>query len=351
MAAWAWLLLSAPGSVEVAAQQPKEAPPVPVQVATVQNRMVSDQISLIGTAEPIAKSRIASEVSGVVEFFGVKEGDFVKAGDLLVRLKSTYLNLGLKGLIASRDSIRANLEFAEKELARLSELKKTKSIAETKYDSALYTYRSLSDKLRESESQIEQLEYEIRQKEVRAPFSGFVAQEHTQVGEWINPGGPVVTLLDLKDIHITVDVPERYAVTLSRNSRVGIVVKSISDNRIPGKISALLPQGDAASRTFPVRIRLANPDYQIKSGMEAIVTFNLREQKNALLVPKDAVVTAGNDRMVFLVNDGKALPAGVQILGYYDGDVAVAGNIKAGDRVVTRGNERLRPGQPVEILK
>jgi len=225
------------------------------------------------------------------------------------------------------------------------------SIAITKYDSALYTHRSLADKLRQSEAQIEQLRYEIKQKEVRAPFAGFVAKEHTQVGEWINPGGAVVTLMDLRNIQITVDVPEQYAVTLSTGSKVGIVVKSISDGRIDGSISALLPQGDAASRTFPVRIRLANPAYRIKSGMEAVVTFNLREQKKALLVPKDAVVTAGSDRLVFVVKDGIATPAGVRILGYYDGNVAVAGNIKAKDQVVTRGNERLRPGQPVEIQK
>lgn len=349
-AVWAGLLMFTLGPGSAAAQQQKAPPPVPVQVAPVETRLVSDQIALIGTAEPIARSTIASEVSGLVEFFPVREGDFVKKGDLLVRLKSTYLNLGLKGMIASRDSIRANLEFAEKELARLRELKKSRSIAETKYDSALYTYRSLADKLHQSEAQIEQLEYEIRQKEVRAPFSGFVSREHTQIGEWITPGGAVVTLLDLKEIHITVDVPGHYAVTLSVDSRVDVIIKSLSDSRIPGRISALLPQGNAAARTFPVRIRLANPAYRIKSGMEASVTFNLREQKEALLVPKDAVVTSGSDRTVFTVIDGRAMPAGVRILGYYGGHVAVAGNIKPGDRVITRGNERLRPGQAVNIL-
>jgi len=331
---------------------PRQGPPaVPVQVAEVTEKMVSEQISLIGTAEAVAESMVAAEVAGIVEYFPVREGDFVKKGALLARLKSTYLELRLKGALASRDSIKANLENAEKELVRLSELKRSKSIAETTYDNALYTYRSLSKKLLQSEAEIEQLEYEIRQHEVVAPFSGYISKEHTQVGEWINSGGPVTTLMDLSEIRITVDVPERHAVTLSGGSRVKVEIKSVSDNSVSARVSTILPQGDPASRTFPVRIRLANPGNKVKSGMEAVVTFNLREKKQALLVPKDAVVTAGNSRLVFTVMGGKALPVPINVLGYYDGDVALAGDIKAGDVVVTRGNERLRPGQAVQVLK
>ena len=340
-------------SVSLAADaDPKQGPPaVPVRVARVIEKMVSDQIALIGTAEAVVESTVAAEVGGLVEYFPIKEGDYVKKGQLLVRLKSTYLRLRLKGALASRDSIQANLENAEKELNRLSKLKRTKSISEKSYDAALYAHRALLKTLVKSEAEIEQLQYEIKQKEVVAPFAGFVAKEHTQVGEWINSGGAVVTLLNLGKIRITVDVPERYAVTLSRQSKVKVEIKSISNSRITGRISAILPQGDPTSRTFPVRIRLKNPKFKIKSGMEAIVIFSLRDKKKALLVPKDAVVTAGNNRLVFSVMNGKARPVNVRILGYYDGNVAVAGNIKPGDQVVTRGNERLRPGQPVQILK
>ncbi len=347
------VLLKLLTSVSLAADaDPKQGQSaVPVRVARVIEKMVSDQIALIGTAEAVAESTVAAEVAGLVEYFPIKEGDYVKKGQLLVRLKSTYLRIRLKGALASRDSIQANLENAEKELNRLSKLKQTKSIAEKSYDAALYAHRALLKTLVKSEAEIEQLQYEIKQKKVVAPFAGFVAREHTQVGEWINSGGAVVTLLNLGKIRITVDVPERYAVTLSGQSKVKVEIKSISNSRITGRISAILPQGDPTSRTFPVRIRLENPKFKIKSGMEAIVIFSLRDKKKTLLVPKDAVVTAGNNRLVFSVMNGKARPVNVRILGYYDGNVAVAGNIKPGDQVVTRGNERLRPGQPVQILK
>jgi len=325
-------------------------PPVPVRVAVVEKKMVSDQISLIGTAEAIAISKVAAEVAGVVEYFPVKEGDFVKKGDLLARLRSIDLELRLKGTIAEKGQIAANLENAEKELSRVSKLKDTQSIAETKYDFALFAHRALAKKLQQKEAEIEQLEYEIKQKKVVSPFSGFVAEEHTQVGEWVSPGGAVVTLLDLGQIQINVDLPERYAAMLSPKGEVKIVVKSVSNEVRTGKIYALIPQGDTASRTFPVKIHLSNPEFKIKSGMEALVTFDLEAKKSALLIPKDAVVTAGDNRLVFYVSEGKALPANVKILGYYDGDVAVEGDLIPGKQVIIRGNERLRPGQPVSVI-
>ncbi len=344
-------LLTASVTLAKEPDQGKGPPPTPVRVAVVEKKTVSNQISLVGTTEAFEESTVASEVSGVVKYFPVKEGDFVKKGELLVNLKETEVKLRLKSAIAAREKILANLQNAEKELKRISRLKETNSIAEKQYDAAFYTHSALSQDLMQQKAKIELLEYEIKQKNVLAPFSGFVAKEHTQVGEWINKGGPVVTLLSLDKIRIAVDVPERYSVLLRPQNRVKVSIQSVSNDLFSGKIYSVLSQGDPNSRTFPVRIHLGNPDHKIKSGMEAIVTFNLTDKKNALLVPKDAIVTAGNNRMVFRVADGKAVPLNVKILGYYDGGVAVEGSLKPGDQVVIRGNERLRPGQPVTVQK
>lgn len=342
-------LFSAPVSFAEDPGKGNGPPPSPVQVAVVKTKTVSNQISLIGTTEAISESTVASEISGLVEYFPIKEGDYVKKGDLLANLKETELRLRLKGAVADKKRIEANLLNAKKELERVGKLKETNSIAERQYDAAFYTYGALSQELLQKESEIELLKYQLKQQKVLAPFSGFVAKEHTQVGEWINKGGPVVTLLNLDNIRITVDVPERYSVQLLPQNNVKISIKSISDNLFSGEIYSVLPQGDTNSRTFPVRINLANKDHKIKSGMEAMVTFNLATQKKALMVPKDAVVTAGDNRLVFIVNDAKAISVPIKVIGYYDGDVAVEGNLKPGMKVVIRGNERLRHGQPVVV--
>ncbi len=325
----------------------KKRPPSPVTVQPVVEKTVSRQVTLVGSVHAVATSVVAAEVGGVVEAFPAMEGRRVKKGELLVRLKTREQELELKGRVAERERIKANLENAQKELDRVGRLRENNSLPQRTYDDALYAHRAMSQALLVAESQIETLSYRIEQKRVSAPFDGFVAAEHTQVGQWIQPGGPVVTLVDISRVRITVDVPERVAVQLVPDSRVQVTVTSLSDAVREGKIETILPQGDAMTRTIPVRVLLDNPGIAIRAGMEAVATFDLAERFNALMVPKDAVVTAGDRSLVYRVNEGKAFPVSVTVEGYHDGLAAVGGALKAGEMVVIRGNERLMPGQDV----
>lgn len=335
----------------VCAQEKKEAPPaVPVKAAMVQKKTVSDQVSLIGTAEPIRESVVASEVSGLVEAFHVKAGDFVTKDTPLVVLGSTGSRLRLKGIVAAREGIQTRIALAEKELQRVSSLKNTNSVAERQYDEAFSNHSVLEKELLKNEAEIEQLEYEISKKDVLAPFDGFVAKEHTQVGQWVDKGGPVVTLVDMDRIIISVDVPEAYMVGIKPNSSVRVNIDSLGKKSNSAKISTILPKGDANARTFRLHIEMSNKDYNIKSGMAATVTFSVGAKRKVLLLPKDAIVTSGSRRLVYIVNDGKAAPIPVKVTGYYDNDAAIEGGLKPGQLVVVRGNERLRPGQAVKVV-
>ncbi len=332
------------------AQEKKKRPPAPVQVEKAAMKMVSKQLSIVGTVRANSQSIVAAEVSGLVAVFSIKEGDRVKKDDVLARLKYHALELELNGQKAEKLRIRANFENAEKELERVKVLKARKSVAEKKYDNALYGHRALLHELDRAQAQIDALAYRITQKQVKAPFSGFIATEHTQVGQWLQPGSPVVTMVDISKVKVTVDVPERYISELVPKDAVDVVIKSVSGSRLSGRIDAILPQGNAVSRTFPVKIILDNPGFKIKSGMEAVATFNLASKQNALVVPKDAVVTAGENKLVYKVENKKASPVPVTVMGYYKGGAVVKGPLKTGDVVVVRGNERLRPGQPVAVI-
>ena len=345
------LFIPAAGWVQEKSKAAPQRPPSPVVVAAVVKQQVARQVTLVGSVEAVKTSIVAAEVGGVVAAFPAQEGSRMQKGDLLVRLKSRELELERKGRVAERERIQANLENARKELERLARLRETNSVPQRSYDDALYAHRALSQALLAAEAQIETLAYRIEQKTVTAPFDGFVAAEHTQVGQWIQPGGPVVTLVDIARIRVTVDVPERHAVQLMPGARVQVAITSLPQTRRQGKIDAILPQGNANTRTFPVRVILDNPDFVIRAGMEAVATFDLAERVDALMVPKDAVVTAGDRSLVYRVVDGKAFPVPVQIQGYHAGSAAVTGELAAGEKVVIRGNERLRPGQDVAIAE
>jgi len=333
------------------AQEKKKAPPaVPVKAEPVVKKAVSEQISLIGTTKPVRESVVASEVSGLVEAFYVKAGDFITKGTSLAVLGSTGVQLRLKGTMAARAGIQARRFLAEKELQRVSNLKSTNSVAAKQYDEAFYNHSALEQELLKIAADIEQLEYEISKKDVKAPFSGFVAEEHTQVGEWVHTGGPIVTFVDVSRILITVDVPETYMVGIKSKSRVFVTINSLGKTPRSASVSTILPKGESNARTFPVHIELSNSDFKIKSGMAAAVTFSVGEKRTVKLLPKDAIVTSGNQRMVFAIKDGKAVPVPVKVIGYYESDAAIEGAIEHGAQVVVRGNERLRPGQAVKVM-
>jgi RND family efflux transporter MFP subunit len=344
------VLVTIPLRAVYGAENRKKPPAAPVRVAPVQEGVVAEQVSLIGTTEPIRESTVASEVSGRVEAFFAKAGDYVKENSRLAVLSSTDLKLRLKSSAAARDAIKAKLVLAGKELDRVKNLKDTNSVAAKQYDEAFINHSVLTQELLRNDAEIERLDYELSQKNIVAPFSGYIAEEHTQIGEWVNRGGGIVNLADLSSILIKVDVPEKYVVKIAKRSKVGIVIKSLSGKSLSATVMAVLPKGNAVARTFPVHIKLPNTNLKIKSGMEAVVNFKVGEKKKALLVPKDAVVAAGNQRIVYVVNSETVLPVPIKVLGYYDGEAAIEGGLKTGQQVVIRGNERLRPGQAVQVI-
>jgi RND family efflux transporter MFP subunit len=346
-----FLLLFSFSEPGYAQQQAPGPPPSPVVTAPVKERSVSETLTLVGTTEPVRTSKVAAEVSGIVEAFPVNQGDFIKAGNLIVELRSNALQLRLKEAMAERERISANLALAEKELGRISKLRETQSVSQKIFDDAYYEHLALQKNLAASQASIEVRLYELKQKRVLAPFSGFIAEEHIEIGEWLQEGGKVITLVDLSEIFVTADVPEKYAIMLSLRESIRVYFPSLSEEPVDGIIEAILPQGDPMARTIPVRIKMKNTDYKLKGGMEARVSFNLPGFKNALLVPKDAVVSSGQTRLVWIAAGGTVQPSEITILGYFDGNAAVEGNLNVGDLVVVRGNERLRPGQAVQVTE
>jgi RND family efflux transporter MFP subunit len=199
---------------------------------------------------------------------------------------------------------------------------------------------------------------------IRAPFEGFIVAKHTEVGAWISQGDPVVEIVKLDVVDVDVSVPEADVRNLRQGDVVEVRFEATSGSRsFPGKIWRIIPQADPRSRTFPVKVRLQeNPNYPesplIKAGMLARVLLPVSFQVG-LFVPKDALALNRGRTSLFVVRDDGRGAKTVQMVPVTLGDsqgnliqVVDAGeDLREGDLVVTRGNERLRPGEAVEIKK
>ncbi len=208
------------------------------------------------------------------------------------------------------------------------------------------------------------LEDRLAEHTIRAPFDGFIVSELTQVGQWVGKGDPIVELIELDYIDINTNILEDYVRYVGRGTPARIEVSALPDEAFTGEVALVVPQADVRSRTFPVKVRVENRESAggvlLKSGMIARVTLPVGEIRNSFLVHKDALVLGGASPQVIVIDPESSNPAlvlgRVRVvdvrLGVASGSmIAVDGPLKAGQKVVVQGNERLRPGQLIRIIR
>ncbi len=331
------------GSVALA-QRPAAAP---VRYTLAASHSFRTEVRLPGTVQSSLSSTVAGEVEGLVEEFTVREGDAVKKGQLLVRLRTKQLELEKKADEAELEETLARQSLSEREFGRAKELFDAQIIARDELDAKKYDLNAWKGRDQRLRAGIERIEDEIARAAIYAPFDGVVLEERTQVGEWLGKGDPVVELMSTAGLEVRVDVPERYIRRFRSGSQVGLAFASLDGRRVLGKVRAVIPQADVEARTFPVIVTFTNPG-GAAPGMMAEAVFSGGDQSGQTIVPKDAVVLQGGQQSVFVITpEGTVRSVAVKQGAGVGQWVVVEGQVGPGDRVVTRGNERLNPGQPV----
>jgi RND family efflux transporter MFP subunit len=222
-------------------------------------------------------------------------------------------------------------------------------VSQQDLDDALAEFTAWEGRVERLEVVIEDLEEDIERSTIRAPFAGVVVTEHVEVGEWVDQGDPVVELVALDRLEVLVNVPERYFAGLAVGETATLRFEALPGVSLEGRIRAIVPRADAEARSFPVRIDLSPEGHAVGVGMLAEVTLAAGESHRTVVVPKDAVVRDGRKTFLFVILDDETVErrevspgAGV------GGRVSIPETLRAGERVVVRGNERLQPGDRVE---
>jgi len=196
---------------------------------------------------------------------------------------------------------------------------------------------------------VELIKEQLRKKSIKSPFSGVVINKFVEKGEWIERGRKVVRVVQLDPLRIDIMVPEKVIPHVKIDNTTHIRFDSLNPSHIRGKVSAVLPFADTASRTFPVRIRVKNPEGKLKVGMIARVSLSYGPKEDVLLVPQDALILSGRKKMIVVVSEkGTAKHIPVQTGRAVDDWIEIKGNVRENEMVVIKGNERLIPGQPIQ---
>jgi RND family efflux transporter MFP subunit len=327
-----------------AADQPA-GPPVPVQVGTVTARSVSAYSWIPGSIVSRSDARVASVIAGRVVWVA-DVGQRVKAGGLIAKLDDTPAQIRAQDLRAQVARTKAQLVVAANQLERFNQLASTKVVSVSQLDDARGQSDVAHEDVLRAEAQLRQAAYEINESQIRAPFPGVVTERFIQKGEYVQLGAATVRLVNTTDIEARATA----ALVLAANIRLGQIV-SIRDHgrERPGHIRAIVPVGDDRSRQFEVRVVFEDPDWLVGTSVE--VSLPSAAERTAITIPRDALVIRQNHSYVLRVSHANTVEELDVTPGIALADVVeVSGPVSPGDRLVTRGAERLSAGQAVTVI-
>jgi len=314
----------------------------PVVISEARIQYISPTISVPGTVVSKQQSELPAEVEGRLTWVA-DVGATVKKGEAVARLDSKLFRLKVAENKAALKRDKAKLVFLEKELERQQQLSKSDFSSKTEQEKVRLDYDVALSELAVTNAKVEIDEEILRQYEIRAPFNGVVIARQKREGEWVGSGDSVSTLSNPDQLEVIARVSEISVPFVQVKNKLRVLRSSDARS---GDIRAIVRIGDAQSHLYDMRVDVVGKDWM--AGQAVRVEVPTGEAREVLTVPRDALVMRSSGTSIFRINnENKAEKISVST-GIASGEyIQVIGDLSAGDRIVIRGGERLRPGQEV----
>ncbi|WP_430538814.1 efflux RND transporter periplasmic adaptor subunit [Lysobacter capsici] len=322
------------GAAEAQAKEAKDkaSEAVPVEVAAASRRAIAASYTGTAPLEARAESQVVAKTSGVALDVMVEEGQFVKAGQVLVRLDSARAEQQAAQTNATMRKLEANY-------ARARQMAEQRLLSANDADQLRYDLESARAANRMAS-------LELSYAKVEAPISGVVASRSIKTGNFVQINSPIIRIVDTSKLEATLNVPERELATLKAGLPVQMLVDAMPGKSFTGKVDRVAPVVDSGSGTFRVICSFEGAGV-LQPGMFGRLRIDYDNRADALVVPRAALLDDEGDPAVFVVRGKKVARVAVK-LGYLDGAWAeVRDGIKLGDQVVVAGKTALREGTEV----
>ncbi len=324
-------------------------PPAKVEVVDISETSLISKRRFLGEVRNAESTVLAAGGSGLVTKVNVKEGDAVKRGQVLVQLDDSILRAQLREQESSLERMNVDLEQAKRNAQRFSTLSESGAATGVEAEQAVAQRDSLVATATGQEASIRRVREEIAQMRIVAPVDGVVASRNASPGQWLTSGTTAIELASQGALEVHVRVPSDVLDVLDGEPPVTIVR---GDDTAPASVAGVVGSLDPRTRTALLRVLPNEPPAWLREGDAVEVDIALKRETDGVVVPTDALVFGISGARIFRVADGKAEPHDVTVVAQNEGKALVkAPNLKTGDTVVRAGNERLRPGQPLQVSK
>ena len=320
-------------------------PPEPVTTAVARKETWESFLTSVGSLEAVQGVIMTAELPGKVERIEFEPGTKVKVGELL-------LQQDISAETAQLRAAEATLTLAKIELDRRRKLLSQKTISRSEYDNAEAQFKQAA-------AQADTIRAAVKKKTIRAPFDGRLGIRLVNVGQVLKEGDAIVSLQLIDPIFVNFSLPQQQLAQVKTGLIVQVTTDALPGQVVEGKITAINPQVDTATRNIQMQATVANPEERLRPGMFVNVAVVLPARKDVLAIPATAVLYAPYSDSVFVVEEKKEEKNGQsgQVvrqkfvrLGEKKGDyVAIVSGLEEGETVVSTGVFKLRNGQSVVV--
>lgn len=304
-----------------------------INAVVVRPRMLTDEVPIIGSLIPDEEVNLSFETSGKIVEINFEEGTTVQKGQLLAKVNDRPLQAQLQRLVSQ-------LKLAEDRVFRQDALLKRDAVSQEAYEQVKTELATLN-------ADIESVEAQIAQTELRAPFDGIIGLRQGSVGTYASPTTIVAKLTKISPLKLEFSVSERYARDIQVGTNLTFTLEGSLDT-YHAQVYARESSLDINTHTLTVRALYPNPS-GIMPGRYASITLKRQEYKDALAIPSQAIVPEMGKDKVFLYRSGKAEPVEIVTGIRTDALVQAVKGLAAGDTVIISGTQQLRTGMDVTI--
>ncbi|WP_286262969.1 efflux RND transporter periplasmic adaptor subunit [Thalassotalea atypica] len=322
-------------------------PPSPIKVDTVKSLELGASADFMGTVHSKMHVAITAGVNGRVEWIA-EPGSFIKSGEKIVTMDMLPLKLKRAEQIGNIKRAKINANYLKNEANRWKTLHKTDAASQFQLDQTTSEYELALVDIEIAELKLQQIEDEITRATIKAPYDGVVTERMVLAGTEINRSDVLGKFLDTEHLEARVYIPIKYLANVRRGHNLSLMTEQ---QTLSAKITAVIPSADPRSQTFEVRIEIPSHLNEMwASGQLVKVTVPVQSAKPTLTVHRDALILRKDGTYVVKVNDDNKVNRLLVKVGQGTSErVSITGDLADGDRVATRGAERLRDGQEVII--
>jgi len=367
---WPWILLGlivigAAGFYIYSSNQPApvapepvveaEAPPMqlnPAEITTIAPQVLQQTVRVTGSLAPQQQAQLASEVGGRITGVAVRPGDSVTAGQTLVQIDTTDLELQLRQQRATAEATRAQLVLAQRQLERTTDLIERGLSPSSGLEEAQSSVDALRSNLAALEAAVSSAELSLQKATVRAPYDGVISARSVEPDQTIASGTPLLTVVDMSMIELQGAAAVGVSAQIQPGQQVSVTVEGI-EATFEGQVRRVNPIAAEGTRTIPVYINIDNPDGLLRGGMFAAGQIVVEEVADAIAVPRTAIREDAEGFFVLKVADGKAIRQAVEQGESWDRGrlVQITSGLVSGDVVVSAPLTEIQPGDAIALVE